>query len=51
MYCVLHDITVHPVCKMCGVNAKFRDYVFGYNTYCGAKCSTNDPGTKEKESH
>jgi hypothetical protein len=49
IYCIINNISAQPVCKMCGKTATFRDYTFGYNTYCGPKCSANDPDSKEKK--
>lgn len=30
-------------CKGCSVNLKYRDWQFGFRTYCGTKCKSNDP--------
>lgn len=49
IYCIMHNITAPILCKFCNKPVKFRNYNFGYNMYCGAKCSTNDPDCKEKK--
>lgn len=49
IYCIMHNITTPILCKFCNKPVKFRNYNFGYNMYCGAKCSTNDPDCKEKK--
>lgn len=48
MYCVLHNITTHPVCT-CGKLLKFRTYTIGFSNYCGVKCAANDPGSKKRK--
>ena len=46
IYCLLHDISIQPICPVCGSEVVFRDRTYGYSTYCSTKCSSNSPNTK-----
>jgi hypothetical protein len=49
VYCIINNITKLPLCNYCKKPIKFRDYNFGFNSYCGAKCSAKDPEVKNKK--
>ena len=37
-------------CKMCGKQCKFRNFIYGYSTFCSNKCSNNSNDWKNKVS-
>lgn len=46
LYCVYHNITEQPKCKVCGKPAIFRKITKGYSRYCSTECITKDEDIK-----
>jgi hypothetical protein len=36
------------ICKLCGKDTKYKDFITGYNEYCSEKCLMNSEEMKEK---
>jgi len=44
MYCVINDITTHPLCLTCKKQrVNYKQGLQGYRKYCSAKCRNEDP--------
>ena len=48
IYRIKNNIENIPLCKMCNNPAPFRDFQFGYSTYCSSKCAHQCNDTNEK---
>lgn len=49
IYCIQHNITKRPKCKMCNLNNVPFRYAIGYGKYCSHKCSNDDGAGRYKE--
>ena len=38
IYDIVHDITINPVCKICGNDTSIKNFRDGYRTYCSNTC-------------
>jgi hypothetical protein len=48
VYWYLHNIIVHPTCKICGKPTNYINPKYGYTAYCSIKCSNSDTDKKIK---
>ena len=48
LYCYYNNIKEHPKCPICGKETKFLYISFGYQKFCGNKCSMTSEDTKNK---
>lgn len=51
LHALIQGIQTQPVCKSCGKDVSMRVsglYRFSFPTYCGSKCSSNDPDVIER---
>lgn len=48
LYCYYNNIKEHPKCPICGKETKFLYISFGYQKFCGNKCSMASEDTQNK---
>jgi len=47
LYRLKHNLEIRPTCIICGKNVKFIKG-HGFSMHCSAKCSANDPNTRQQ---
>ncbi len=48
LYLIYNNLSSSPKCE-CGGELNFHNFVYGYSSFCGTKCSNNSEVTKEKK--